>query len=76
MTAEAPDPDGYEKFKPLASAAIADHGGRYLVRGGAIWPLEGQWRSRVVLVEFSPMQPTLAFYNSEAYQQTRQVRLR
>ncbi len=34
MHADVTDPDGYEEFKSLAAAAIADHGGRYLVRGG------------------------------------------
>ena len=76
MHADVTDPDGYEKFKALASAAIADHGGRYLVRGGAMRPLEGQWRSRVVLVEFPTYAAALAFYNSDAYQEARQVRLR
>jgi uncharacterized protein (DUF1330 family) len=76
MHADVTDPDGYEKFKSLASAAIADHGGRYLVRGGAMQPLEGQWRSRVVLLEFPTYAAALAFYNSDAYQEARQVRLR
>jgi len=68
MHADVTDPDGYEKFKSLASAAIADHGGRCLVRGGAMQPLEGQWRSRVVLLEFPTYAAALAFYNSDAYQ--------
>jgi uncharacterized protein (DUF1330 family) len=76
MHADVTDPDGYEKFKSLASAAIADHGGRYLVRGGAMQPLEGQWCSRVVLLEFPTYEAALAFYNSDAYQDARQVRLR
>jgi uncharacterized protein (DUF1330 family) len=76
MHADVTDPDGYEEFKSLASAAIADHSGRYLVRGGAMQPLEGEWRSRVVLLEFPTYAAALAFYNSDAYQKARQVRLR
>ena len=76
MQADVTDPDGYEEFKSLASAAIADHDGRYLVRGGAMQPLEGEWRSRVVLLEFPTYAAALAFYNSDAYQKARQVRLR
>ena len=76
MQADVTDPDGYEEFKSLASAAIADHGGRYLVRGGAMQPLEGEWGSRVVLLEFPTYAAALAFYNSDAYQKARQVRLR
>jgi uncharacterized protein (DUF1330 family) len=76
MHADVTDPDGYEEFKSLAATAIADHGGRYLVRGGAMQPLEGQWRSRVILVEFPTYAAALAFYDSDAYQKARQVRLR
>jgi uncharacterized protein (DUF1330 family) len=76
MHADVTDPDGYEEFKSLASAAIAAHGGRYLVRGGAMQPLEGEWRSRVVLLEFPSYAAALAFYDSAAYQRARQVRLR
>jgi uncharacterized protein (DUF1330 family) len=71
VTGEAPDPDGYEKFKSLASAAIADHGGRYLVRGGRYDRLRVSGAHESSWWSFSPMQPALAFYNSEAYQQTR-----
>ena len=67
MHADVTDPDGYEEFKSLAAAAIADHGGRYLVRGGAMQPLEGDWRSRVILVEFPTYAAALAFYDSDAY---------
>ena len=76
MHADVTDPDGYEEFKSLAAAAIADHGGRYLVRGGAMQALEGEWRSRVILVEFPSYAAALAFYDSGAYQKARQVRLR
>ena len=71
MHADVTDPDGYEEFKSLAAAAIADHGGRYLVRGGAMQPLEGEWRSRAVLVEFPTYAAALAFYDSDAYQKAR-----
>jgi len=39
-------------------------------------PLEGEWRSRVILVEFPTYAAALAFYESDAYQEARQVRLR
>ena len=74
--ADVTDPDRYEEFKSLAAAAIADHGGRYLVRGGAMQSLEGERRSRVILVEFPTYAAALAFYDSDAYQKARQVRLR
>ena len=75
MDAEVTDPDGYEEFKRLASAAIADHGGRYLVRGGALEVLEGEWHPRLVLLEFDTLDTALRFYNSDAYQAAREIRL-
>lgn len=59
-----------------AGVLVIGSGGRYLVRGGAMQPLEGEWRSRAVLVEFPTYAAALAFYDSDAYQKARQVRLR
>jgi uncharacterized protein (DUF1330 family)/ketosteroid isomerase-like protein len=75
MDAEVTDPAGYEEFKRLASAAIADHGGRYLVRGGALEALEGDWFPRLVLLEFETLEAALAFYHSDDYQAARAIRL-
>jgi uncharacterized protein (DUF1330 family) len=76
MHAEVTDPDEYEHFKAAAAKAIEDHGGRYLVRGGASTSLEGDFGSRVILVEFPSYQDALDFYQSEAYQAAREIRLR
>jgi uncharacterized protein (DUF1330 family) len=76
MDAEVTDPDGYEEFKRLAAAAIADHGGRYLVRGGALEALEGDWHTRLVLLEFDTLEAALRFYRSDAYQGAREIRLK
>lgn len=75
MNAEVTDPAAYEEFKSRAEAAIAEHGGRYLVRGGALEALEGEWLPRVVLLEFESLDAALAFYSSDAYRAARDVRL-
>ncbi len=70
------DPAAYEIYKGLAQAAIAQYGGRYLVRGGEADILEGKWTNvpRLVVVEFaSPAQARL-FYQSAEYQAARKVR--
>lgn len=47
------DPEGYEEYKRLAPPAVAACGGRYLVRGGKLEVLEGEWApSRLVILEF------------------------
>jgi uncharacterized protein (DUF1330 family) len=47
------DDEAYEKYKPLAYASIVAHGGRYLVRGGAVDSVEGDAvEARIVVLEF------------------------
>src|SRR5690242_593080 len=43
---EVTDPVRYEDYKRLASASIAAHGGKYLVRGGRCEVLDGDWTPR------------------------------
>ena len=54
VEAKVSDPAAYEICKGLAQAAIAQYGGRYLVRGGTAEILEGRWTRlpRLVIVEF------------------------
>jgi uncharacterized protein (DUF1330 family) len=42
-----------ERYRALAESTIAQYGGRYLARGGAIETLEGDWSPQaIVVVEF------------------------
>ncbi len=62
------DAEAYEPYKKMAAAAIAKHGGRYVVRGGAVEVREGDWHpNRFVLVEFPTLAQARAFYDSEDY---------
>jgi uncharacterized protein (DUF1330 family) len=69
------DASRYEDYKRLAQAAIARHGGHYLVRGGETVVLEGGWHpNRVVVVEFPSLQQARAFYDSPEYAAARVAR--
>lgn len=70
------DPVAYEIYKQLAQAAIAQYGGRYLVRGGAIEMLEGKWTGapRLVIVEFDSVELAKQFYDSPEYRAAREAR--
>lgn len=69
------NPAQFEKYKKLAPAAVAKHGGRFLIRGGAYEVLEGDWRpQRLTIVEFDSMEKAKAFYNSPEYQAAIKVR--
>ena len=69
------DPAGYERYKQLAPAGIAAHGGRYLARGGRTEVLEGSWApKRLVVVEFESVERARAWIDSEEYREARQLR--
>jgi uncharacterized protein (DUF1330 family) len=66
---EITDPAAYETYRQQVPALIAAHGGRYLVRGGAVEVLEGERRPRrQVILEFPDMARLKAFYTSPQYQ--------
>ncbi len=66
---EVTDPAAYEAYRQQVPALIAAHGGRYLVRGGAVEVLEGdRVPRRQVILEFADMAHLKAFYTSPAYQ--------
>ena len=70
------NPEPYAAYRDLATASVARHGGRFLARGGAITPLEGDWQpQRLVIIEFPSVAAAQAFYQSDDYQEALQIRL-
>jgi uncharacterized protein (DUF1330 family) len=69
------DPDRYDQYKAASPAAIAAGGGRFLVRGGELTVLEGDWQpSRLVVLEFEDLPAAQRWYESEAYQAAKKLR--
>jgi uncharacterized protein (DUF1330 family) len=69
------DPVGYEEYKQLAPAAVAQYGGKYIARGGKTETLEGDWSpSRLVILEFENSEQAKKWLNSEEYRAARQMR--
>ena len=55
---------------------VAQFGGRYIVRGGAITPLEGSpVAPRVVVIEFADRKAAETWYFSSTYQEILPLRL-
>jgi len=74
---EVLDPVVYEDYKRLASASIAAHGGRYLVRGGRNEVLDGDWTPRrLVVLEFDSFEKAKAWRESPEYAEAKKVRER
>jgi len=74
---EITDPARYEEYKKLAGATVEKHGGKYIVRGGAVETLEGNWESkRIVVLEFESVQRAKEWLNCEEYREPRKIRHR
>lgn len=72
---EVTDPVRYEDYKRLASASIAAHGGRYLVRGGRSEVQDGTWTPRrLVVLEFDSFEKAKAWRESPEYAEAKKVR--
>jgi len=71
------DPEVYEAYKALSTAAAQRYGGRFVVRGGPVEALEGEWPSaRYVLLEFPDRSAAQHWYDSPEYAAARAVRQR
>jgi uncharacterized protein (DUF1330 family) len=69
------DPERYEQYKAASPGAIAAGGGRFLVRGGELAVLEGDWEpTRLVVLEFEDLAAAKRWYESEVYQEAKQLR--
>jgi uncharacterized protein (DUF1330 family) len=69
------NPEQYEGYKALAGAAVAQYGGKHIVRGGATHLLEGDWAPpRLVILEFESVEQAKRFYDSPEYRAAREQR--
>ena len=69
------DPERYEQYQAATPATITAADGRFIVRGGAVTILEGDWQpSRVVVLEFEDIAAAERWYESAAYQAAKKLR--
>jgi len=65
---EITDPAGFEEYRQLVAPQVAAYGGKYVVRGGALETVEGDWSpGRIVILEFESMEKLKAWYGSDDY---------
>jgi len=65
---EITDPATYEEYRKRVPGIIAQYGGKYLVRGGAVERKEGDWEpKRLVVLEFPTVAQARKFYHSPEY---------
>jgi uncharacterized protein (DUF1330 family) len=69
------DVDTYKKYTAQTPALIEKHGGRFLVRGGAVEAIEGEpFHDRLVVLEFPSKEAVHKFYGSPEYQEVLKIR--
>jgi uncharacterized protein (DUF1330 family) len=63
------DADQMAKYREWSTKAAAEFGATFIVRGGAIEVLEGDWTpSRIVILQFPDRETARKWYASETYQ--------
>jgi uncharacterized protein (DUF1330 family) len=69
------DPEQYEQYKAASPGAVASGGGRFVVRGGELAVLEGDWEpTRLVVLEFEDLEAAKRWYASPEYQEAKKLR--
>ncbi|MBO0885400.1 MAG: DUF1330 domain-containing protein [Mycobacterium sp.] len=65
---EVTDPAVYEEYRKQVLPVITKYGGRFIVRGGDIDTLEGDWApKRVVVIEFPSVEQARNWHRSPEY---------
>ena len=71
------DPSAFERYKAMSPRSIAKFGGAFVVRGGQIETLEGEFGyERVVVIEFPSVEAARSWYVSTDYAEAKALRLR
>ena len=74
---EVTDSAGFEEYRKQVPVTVEKYGGRFLVRGGQIQPLEGDWKpTRIVVTEFPSIEQARRWYDSEEYRTLKALRSR
>ena len=74
---EVIDPAGFEEYRKQVPDTVVKYGGKFLVRGGQLQTLEGDWKpARIVVTEFPSIEQARRWYDSEEYRPLRALRLR
>ena len=74
---EVTDPAVFKEYGAQVPATVEKYGGRYIVRGGKVETLEGDWQpKRVVVLEFPSVEQAKRWYGSPEYKPLLALRLK
>lgn len=73
---EVTDAAKLEEYKARVAPVVERHGGRYVVLGGEVDLVEGEWKPTFpVLIEFPSLAQARRWYDSEEYRELKALRL-
>jgi uncharacterized protein (DUF1330 family) len=73
---EETDSAKMQEYRKRVFLVVAQYGGKYLVIGGPLDAVEGNWRPVFpVLIEFPSLEQAHRWYNSEEYRDLKELRL-
>ena len=73
---EVHDADAYRGYQQRVADTFAPFGGQFMVRGGSLETLEGNWSpKRLVILQFPSVEQAKAWYHSPEYQAILPLRL-
>ena len=75
VESQVTDPELFKRYMAAAPEAVKAFGGEYLVRGGRMHVLEGDWQPpRLTVIRYPDFDAAKAMYDSPAYVQARALR--
>ena len=74
---EVTDQETYDDYRRQVPPLVEKYGGKYLVRGGNLEILEGDWLpKRLIVLEFPSVEKAKEFYGSEEYRPLKALRIK
>jgi len=71
------NPEGYEEYRRLVGPSLQKYNGKFLVRGGRVEVIEGNWNpKRIVVCEFESLAKAHQWYDSPEYAKAKEIALK
>jgi uncharacterized protein (DUF1330 family) len=73
---EITNPQAYQEYVALAPATVKQYGGEYLVRGGKVETIEGDWTpKRIAILRFDSVEQAKKWLDSPEYTAIKDIRI-
>jgi len=70
------DAETYAEYMERVPATVEKYGGRYVVRGGPVIPLTGNWNpERIIILEFQTVEQMRTWNSSPEYRELAPLRI-